>query len=95
LDGVRERIDDERCIYIHDVVGAHTANPASGDFSVEISNPIWMENGEYGRPIRKAMLAGNVFSLLTALSGIGEGSRVVGSSIMPPVRLHNQRIIGG
>ena len=95
LDGVRERIDDDRCIYIHDVVGAHTANPASGDFSVEISNPIWMENGEYGRPIRKAMLAGNVFSLLTALSGIGEGSRVVGSSIMPPVRLHNQRIIGG
>ena len=95
LDGSRERIDDERCIYIHDVVGAHTANPVSGDFSVEISNPIWMENGEYGHPIRKAMLAGNVFSLLTSLDGIGEGSRAVGSSIMPPVRLRSQRIIGG
>jgi PmbA protein len=94
LDGPRERIGDERCIYIHDVVGAHTANPASGDFSVEISNPIWMENGEFDRPIRKAMLAGNVFSMLSSVSGIGEGSRIVGSSIMPSVRLRNQKVIG-
>ncbi|MDD1718473.1 MAG: TldD/PmbA family protein, partial [Methanoregulaceae archaeon] len=59
LDGPRRNIRDERAIYVHDVVGAHTANPMSGDFSVECSNPIWVEGGEYQEPVRKAMLSGN------------------------------------
>jgi PmbA protein len=94
LDGPRAKVGDERCLYVHDVVGAHTANPASGDFSVEISNPIWMADGEYQAPVRKAMLAGNVFSMLASIGGIGEGSRIIGSSIMPPVRLTSQHVIG-
>ncbi|WP_243670063.1 metallopeptidase TldD-related protein [Methanoculleus chikugoensis] len=67
---------DERAIWIHDVVGAHTANPFSGDFSVEISNPpFWMEGGgEPVEPIRTAMLSGNVFEMLGG--GIGGGSEM-------------------
>ena len=40
-------VDDERVVYIHNVVGAHTANPMSGEFSVELSNAFWMEGGEF------------------------------------------------
>jgi PmbA protein len=94
FDGPRTRIWDEPAIYVHDVVGAHTANPMSGDFSVEISNPSWIENGDFGKPVRKAMYAGNVFDLLKEIKGIAHGERVIGSMVLPEVRLAGQRIIG-
>src|SRR5690606_16471053 len=51
VDGPRRGdLGEERAVWIHDVVGAHTANPFSGDFSVEISNPFWMEDGELTVP---------------------------------------------
>lgn len=94
LDGDRSTIDDERALYIRDVVGAHTANPLTGDFSVELANACWVESGNFGDPVRKAMYAGNVFEVLKSIVGIGEQSRIVGSMILPPVRLQNQHIIG-
>ncbi|MCU0630643.1 MAG: TldD/PmbA family protein [Methanoregulaceae archaeon] len=94
FDGPRCNIWDEPAIYVHDVVGAHTANPMSGDFSVEISNPSWIENGTFGKPIRKAMYAGNVFDLLKEIDGIAKGERIIGSMVLPEVRLGGQRIIG-
>jgi PmbA protein len=94
FDGPRSDIRDEPAIYVHDVVGAHTANPMSGDFSVEISNPSWIENGDFGNPVRKAMYAGNVFDLLKDIEGIAFGERVIGSMVLPEVRLQEQRIIG-
>ena len=46
------------------VLGAHTANPISGDFSVEASNAFKIENGELTEPINKAMISGNVFEIM-------------------------------
>jgi PmbA protein len=94
FDGPRTDTRDEPAIYVHDVVGAHTANPMSGDFSVEISNPSWIENGEFGNPVRKAMYAGNVFDLLKEIEGIAHGERVIGAMVLPEIRLSGQRIIG-
>ncbi len=94
FDGPRSDIRDEPAIYVHDVVGAHTANPMSGDFSVEISNPSWVEDGDFGNPVRKAMYAGNVFDLLKEIEGIAHGERVIGSMVLPEVRLSGQHIIG-
>jgi PmbA protein len=94
VDGSRTDVADERVIYVHSVVGAHTANPMSGDFSVEISNAFWMEDGEFEIPIRSAMLAGNVFSMHTKTGGISEDVRQIGSLVLPSIRLISQRIIG-
>ncbi len=94
LDGDRVDVFTERALYIHDVVGAHTANPLSGDFSVECSNAYWVEGGEPGVPVRKAMYAGNIFDLLRSVNGLGRESRIVGSLILPPLRLEHQHIIG-
>lgn len=94
VDGIRSKIADERAIYVHDVVGAHTANASSGDFSVECSNPFWMEGGEYGEPIRKAMIAGNVFDLFESIAGLGPDTRVVGGTILPSIRFNKLHIIG-
>jgi PmbA protein len=94
FDGPRCEIRDEPAIYVHDIVGAHTANPMSGDFSVEISNPSWIKDGDFEKPVRKAMYAGNVFDMLKQIEGIAHGERVVGSMILPEVRFSAQRLIG-
>ena len=94
VDGERSTVDDERAIFIHTVVGAHTANPLSGEFSVEHSNAFFVEGGEYQEPVRSAMLSGNVFDLHYAIAGMSRESRAVGSLILPSVRINMQRIIG-
>jgi PmbA protein len=94
VDGKRDEVADERVMYVHNVVGAHTANPMSGDFSVELSNAFWMMGGEFETPIRSAMLSGNVFDLHQTVSGLSKESRAIGSMILPSVRIDKQRIIG-
>jgi len=94
VDGKRNEVSDERVVYIHNVVGAHTANPMSGEFSVELSNAFWMEGGEFDVPIRSAMLSGNVFDMHQNISGLSKESRAIGSMILPSVKINKQRIIG-
>lgn len=94
VDGPRMDPMIERAVYVQDVVGAHTANPLSGDFSVELTNPFIVEDGEYESPVRKAMLSGNVFGMLERIGGLGKDERVIGSIILPSIRLKDQHIIG-
>jgi len=53
-----EDFDISETMYVHSLVGAHTANPVNGDFSVECSNAVLG-----GKPVR-AMLYGNVYDVL-------------------------------
>jgi PmbA protein len=94
VDGKRENITDEKVVYVHSVVGAHTANPMSGEFSVELSNAFWMEDGSFETPIRSAMLSGNVFDLHKEIAGMSRESRAIGSVILPSIRINKQHIIG-
>ncbi|MEA2035122.1 MAG: metallopeptidase TldD-related protein [Euryarchaeota archaeon] len=94
IDGPRSDIADERALYAHSLIGAHTANAITGDFSVELSNASWMECSSYGEPIRSAMLSGNVFEMFDNLGGMSHESRTIGSIILPSVRFNNLRIIG-
>ena len=94
VDGKREDVLDEPAIYIHSVVGAHTANPLSGDFSVEMSNPFWVKDGALAEPVRGAMLTGNFFDLQYQVTALGKESRAVGSFIVPPVKFNKVRVIG-
>jgi PmbA protein len=66
----------------------------SGDFSVELSNAFWMEDGEFQAPIRSAMLAGNVFAMHKDIGGISDEMRQIGSMVLPSIRLQGQRVIG-
>lgn len=94
VDGKRDTVLDERVVYVHNVVGAHTANPMSGDFSVEISNAFWMEDGGFEEPVRSAMMSGNVFDLHKDIAGLSKETRAVGSLILPSIKINKQRIIG-
>jgi PmbA protein len=94
VEGPRSGVMDEPAVYIQDVVGAHTANPFSGDFSVELTNPFFVEGGVYQSPVRKAMISGNVFEMLRDVAGIGNDTRIIGSLVLPSIRLKQMHIIG-
>ena len=78
---------------VTDVLGAHTANPITGDFSVEASNSFLLDNG-VRKPIKKAMISGNIYDLLGDAIAVGDEIKQRGSFIVPKLLLHDVRIVG-
>jgi PmbA protein len=82
-------------IYVHSVIGAHTANPISGDFSVECRNAFVVTDGVKATPIKSMMISGNVFDLLRKVDGMGRDDRPVGTVLTPTVRVKEMRVTPG
>lgn len=61
---------DTRVFHIHDVMGLHMADPISGEFSLGAAGHLF-EGGAYARPVRGVTIAGDIKSLLAAVSGVG------------------------
>lgn len=76
------------------VLGAHTANPISGDFSVEASNAFKIENGELTDPINKAMISGNIFEIMKKVEGLNSQIKQYGPYIIPKLLVHDLRVVG-
>jgi len=77
---------------VNGLIGAHTANPISGDFSVEAKNAFFIEPGEEARPIRSLMLAGNFFELLKDIE-IGKDVRAIGAIVTPTIKVR-MKVVG-
>lgn len=73
-------------IYITEVMGMHTANPVSGDFSVGVAG-LLIEDGQLTRPVRGMALGGNVFELLTAVEAVAGDLQFYGSKGSPTLRV--------
>lgn len=84
----------EEGVLVTDVLGAHTANPISGDFSVEANNAFKIENGEIRDPVKKAMLSGNIFGLMKDASGVSGEIRQMGPFVIPRILARDLRVIG-
>ena len=87
-------ITAEPCIFVREVIGAHTANPLTGEFSVEVANAFVMENGRFVQPVKKAMSAGNVFEILQNISGISAETKTFDGAVVPSLRIPQMQIIG-
>lgn len=81
-------------ILVTDVLGAHTANPISGDFSVEAMNAFKIQNGEIVNPIKKAMLSGNIFQAMGVASAGSKMERMIGPFVLPPIFVESLRVVG-
>ena len=91
---MREFDEIESGVLTTSVLGAHTANPISGDFSVEASNAFKIENGELTEPITKAMISGNIFEIMKSVEGVNTDIKQYGSFIIPKLLVHNLRVVG-
>ncbi len=85
---VDSEADIDKALVIHSLIGAHTANPISGDFSLECMNA---ELNEVG--VKGAMIYGNVFDLLDKIVGAAGEAKQVENTISAPLKFKNVRII--
>jgi PmbA protein len=69
---------------VNSVMGAHTANPTSGDFSVTTSSILRVEDGEVIGAIKQAGLSGNMAKALSEDVFLGNDVRVSGGSMHIP-----------
>ncbi|MBW6461703.1 MAG: TldD/PmbA family protein [DPANN group archaeon] len=81
-------------IIIYEVLGAHTANHITGDFSLSINKGFKIIDGEVAYPVKNAMFAGNVFELLKSVSCFGDDVRQSGHLIAPTIAFSGQKIVG-
>ncbi|WP_440951728.1 TldD/PmbA family protein [Methanococcoides sp. FTZ1] len=86
--------ETEEGIFINTVIGAHTANAISGDFSVEARNAFTIKDGEIDKPIKSLMLSGNIFDMLSNVTGAGADVRKVGGTVTPSLKIANMSIVG-
>ena len=77
---------------VHGLIGAHTANPISGDFSVEARNAFRISPGSEAQPIRSLMLAGNIFNILKTIE-VGLDRRAIGSIVTPTLKV-KMKVVG-
>ncbi len=80
-------------LLIKEVMGIHTANPISGDFSVGISG-FWIENGKIQYPVRGVTLSGNILDLFQKIEAVGSDFRLWGNIGSPSLAI-GEMDIGG
>jgi PmbA protein len=68
----------DKCLYVTEAMGVHTANPVSGEFSIGISG-LWIEKGEIAFPVKEAVISGNVLSLFDNIEAVGDDLIFFGS----------------
>jgi PmbA protein len=81
LESVMAEVDEG--VLVYEILGAHTSNPASGDFSVNSPILFKIEKGEIVYPVKSAMLSGNFPECMRKVKGIGDDHRLVPGSLTP------------
>lgn len=81
-------------IFVNTIIGAHTANSISGDFSVEARNAFTIKDGALDKPVKSLMISGNAFELLKNITGAGFDVRKIGGIITPSIRVSGMSVIG-
>ncbi|KAB2951718.1 TldD/PmbA family protein [Heliorestis acidaminivorans] len=79
--------------YVTEVMGMHTANPISGDFSIGASG-LLIEKGRLTTPVRGVAIAGNLMELLQNIDGIGNDLTFFVGKGAPTVRITSLPVSG-
>ena len=69
-------------LLIHSVLGAHTANEVTGEFSVTAPNVFHIRDGQWGPATQDVALAGNLPHLLRNLNGGSTERRELGGAVL-------------
>ena len=80
-------------LLVTEIMGAHTTNPISGDFSVGATG-FWIKNGKKAYPVREITIAGNILDLMKDVDAVGNDLRFSGRIGSPSLRV-KELSIGG
>jgi PmbA protein len=81
----------KQVLKITDIMGMHTVDPISGEFSVGV-NGILIENGTDAYPVREAAIAGNLYSMLGHVVHVGDDIRSFGSVRTPSILIEEMDV---
>jgi len=82
-DGLEEILQGLKTAFkITDIMGMHTADSITGEFSVGVNGFI-LERGEAIYPVREAAISGNIYDMLSRVLAVGNDSREFGSVSTP------------
>lgn len=82
-----------RAVRFSNLMGAHTIDRVSGDFSLGASGHI-LEDGEFMCPFRNGTVSGNLFDIMSSITAIGNDLTFYGS-IGSPTLLFSSVIVSG
>ena len=83
----------DKGLFVTEVMGMHTANPISGDFSVGATG-FWIEKGKRAYPVREITIAGNIIDLMMHVDAVGSDLRFSGRIGSPSLRVRELSIGG-
>ena len=83
----------DKGLYITEVVGAHTTNPITGDFSVGAVGH-WIEKGNISHPVKGVMISGNLYELFKEVSGVAADLRFMGKVGSPTILISSMQVSG-
>jgi PmbA protein len=83
----------DRGLYVMEVIGMHTADPISGDFSVGVEG-LWIDGGTIRYPVRGVTIAGNVSELLQGISAVANDLKFYSRYGAPSVLVSRLTISG-
>ncbi len=78
---------------ITDVMGLHTANPVTGDFSLGAEG-FQLENGAKGRAVRGVIVAGNIHDLLKRVAAVGTDLKFIANHGSPSIFIPEVQLSG-
>lgn len=80
-------------LVVTDLIGLHTADPISGDFSFGASG-LWVEDGEIRFPVKGVAIAGNLIQLFRDVDGVGSDLKFYGPFGSPSLRVSSLSVAG-
>ncbi len=83
----------ERVVRLEEVLGGHTIDPVTGDFSLGAAGFLLRRGGE-PVPFRNGAVAGNLFDLFRALAGVGNDLEFHGSYAAPTLLAGGMTVTG-
>ncbi|MEM4472570.1 MAG: TldD/PmbA family protein [Archaeoglobaceae archaeon] len=85
---VYDKAEDSSALIIHNLIGAHTANFVSGDFSLETINAEFKD-----KAVKGVMIYGNIFELLKQIEGSCFKVLQIENTISPAIRFKRVRVV--
>jgi PmbA protein len=83
----------EEGLMVTDLIGLHTADPISGDFSVGAAG-LWVKGGEVAFPVKGIAISGNLMDLFSKVDGVGTDLAFYGRTGAPSLRISTLNVAG-
>lgn len=85
----------DKGIYVRALMGVHTMDPVTSNFSLAVYEGFYVEKGEIKYPVKDCMVAGNLFELLNNITEISKDQKNTGDGwLLPKILCKGISVIG-